>query len=461
MTDPVPSLDVLLYGEPIGTLTRLGERVLFAFDEAYVGNGVRPTLSLGFKDSLGGLIVDFRSMPAGMLPFFSNLLPEGPLRHYLAARAHVDPGNELVLLSVLGRDLPGAVSLRATGAHDRSAGDGAPDAEHPEALRFSLAGTRLKLSAVDEASGELAIPPHGVGGSWIVKLPVRELDGLAENEYAMLTLARLVGIDAPAARLVDLAAIRGLPGGLESVEGEALAVERFDRLAGGGLVHVEDFAQIFGVHPQDKSKRASYVNIASVVAAEGGEGDIVELVRRLTFSVLIGNAQMHLKNWAMRYLDRRQAMLAPAYGFVSTVAYVDCDSAALAFSRTKRFDEFTQDELAHLAARARLPCAVVLETTRETVALFREHWAAQKRHLPLSARAIERIEAHLATLPIAAAGTYSAGTGRDGHSSPRVLGAAPSTAPPPAPPPSHNRSSPSAATKRSPQAVAGARGRPY
>ena len=43
-------LDVLLYGERIGTLTRLpGDRVLFAFTEAYIANRDRATLSLSFS----------------------------------------------------------------------------------------------------------------------------------------------------------------------------------------------------------------------------------------------------------------------------------------------------------------------------------------------------------------------------------------------------------------------------
>ena len=50
----VSVLNVLLYGERIGTLTFLqGERSLFAFNDTYINNENRPTLSLSFKDSLG------------------------------------------------------------------------------------------------------------------------------------------------------------------------------------------------------------------------------------------------------------------------------------------------------------------------------------------------------------------------------------------------------------------------
>jgi serine/threonine-protein kinase HipA len=46
----------------------------------------------------------------------------------------------------------------------------------------------------------------------------------------------------------------------------------------------------------------------------------VEFLRRLVFNALIGNADMHLKNWSLIYPARRRAALAPAYDFVSTVA---------------------------------------------------------------------------------------------------------------------------------------------
>ena len=47
----VSVLDVLLYDEPIGTLTRVGgDNVLFAFNDAYIADENRPVLGLGFKD---------------------------------------------------------------------------------------------------------------------------------------------------------------------------------------------------------------------------------------------------------------------------------------------------------------------------------------------------------------------------------------------------------------------------
>ncbi len=408
MMADVSVLDVLLGGEPIGTLTHVGgDRTLFAFNDSYIENTDRPVLSLGFKDELGELITDFRPTQTRLLPFFSNLLPEDPLRTYLADRAGVKPERELFLLWMLGIDLPGAIMVRPADGdelppetRDDSSGENGHDRRRENALRFSLAGVQLKFSAIEKDGGGLTIPANGWGGSWIVKLPSQRFARVPENEFSMMTLARHVGIDVPLLELVAIDEIENLPDGMGRLEGQALAIQRFDRLPNGMSVHTEDFAQIFGVYPQDKYRRASARTIAKVIAAEGNEADIAEFIRRLTFNTLIGNADMHLKNWSMIYPDRCNAALAPAYDFVSTIAYLPDDEAALKFSRTKRFGGYSEDELSHLAAKALMPEQLVLDTARETVELFHQSWQAEKANLPLAADVIKAIEAHLKTIPM-------------------------------------------------------------
>ena len=303
---------------------------------------------------------------------------------------------------------PGAITIRPadgeawpSGAHDDEGGHDREDDRRDNALRFSLAGVQLKFSAINEVRGGLTIPAQGVGGSWIVKLPSREFAGVPENEYSMMILAGLIGMDVPRIELFDIRAIRNLPEGIGALGGKALAVERFDRLPDGETIHTEDFAQIFGVYPEKKYKKASYRSIARVIAAEGSESDIIEFIRRLTFNTLIGNADMHMKNWSIIYPDRRNAALAPAYDFLSTIPYISDPDAALNFSRTKHFAEYSEDELAHLAAKALLPEKLVLDTAHETVALFREHWQTEKTNLPLHREVIKAVEDHLETIPIA------------------------------------------------------------
>jgi len=268
------------------------------------------------------------------------------------------------------------------------------------ALRFSLAGVQLKFSAVMNAQGGLTIPARGIGGHWIVKLPSRDFKHVPENEFSMMALATMVGIDVPAIDLIDVSTIRNLPAGIDRVGSKAFIIERFDRTDDGHSIHIEDFAQVFGVHPQDKYEKASYRNLAQVIAAESGDDDIAEFIRRATFNVLIGNGDMHLKNWSLIYRDRRHAELSPAYDFVSTITYIPGDKSALKFSRGKAFSDYTVEELDHLAAKAALPRQLVLDTAQETVTLFMQRWTTEKHHLPMDQNVKLAIDKHLGTLPI-------------------------------------------------------------
>ena len=405
MMSSVSTLNVFLYDELIGTITHVGnDRALFAFTQNYIDDPARPTLSLGFKDSLGELITDFKATNTKLMPFFSNLLPEDEMRKYLAERGNINPEREFLLLWVLGQDLPGAITVKPAD------GEGLPinvtepvdeEKSHIDgAMRFSLAGVQLKFSAVQHATGGLTIPANGMGGSWIVKLPSSKFEGMPENEFSMMELARQIGINVPRIQLLDIDDIENIPHGIGQFGSRAFAIKRFDRTESGQAVHVEDFAQVFGVYPHDKYKKASMRNIAEVIGIEGREDDIAEFTRRLVFNTLIGNADMHLKNWSLIYNDKRLASIAPAYDFVSTIPYIPDETAALAVSRSKKFSDFTMDELSHLAAKARLPEKLVLDTANETLALFYEKWQSEKTNLALNSDVIKTIDKHLNVIPI-------------------------------------------------------------
>ena len=195
--------------------------------------------------------------------------------------------------------------------------------------------------------------------------------------------------------------IAGLPDGIGRLEGAAYAIRRFDRNADGGRVHMEDFAQVFGVYPADKYRQASYRAIARVLWLETGEAGITEFIRRLVFNALIGNADMHLKNWSLLYADGVTPALSPAYDFVSTLAYIPDEKAALKVARTARWDGFTEDELAYLAAKAGLPERLVLATARSTVEAFRAVWAGERAHLPIHGAIEDVIDRQLQIVPLA------------------------------------------------------------
>lgn len=382
------ALSVRLHGKQIGVINRLaGDRQIFAFDEDYIDDHERPTLSLSFKGRTGGLVTAVRPVTRRVPPFFSNLLPEGHLREYLAKLADVNPEREFFLLAVLGADLPGALVITPfenhvaedDGRHEEDAHRD-EDRRREPVLRFSLAGVQLKFSAVMEASGGLTIPADGMGGSWIVKLPSARFAAVPENEFAMLELARRTGIVVPDNRLAETAEINGLPEEARALGAKALAIRRFDRLAGGAPVHMEDFAQVFGQYPNDKYRLRSYANIAAVLWAEIGEDAVLEFVRRLVFSVVIGNADMHLKNWSLLYHDQRKPALSQGYDFVATLPYIPNDKLALSFGGSRSLSEVTPDQMRRFADTARIPAGplwrIAVETAERTAAAWTKLEAA-------------------------------------------------------------------------------------
>jgi serine/threonine-protein kinase HipA len=164
-----------------------------------------------------------------------------------------------------------------------------------------------------------------------------------------------MGMNVPELQLLNVTEIGGMPEGIGELKGQALAVRRFDR-AEKGSVHMEDFCQVFGLFPHEKYDRRTYRRIANVINLECDSSDLKEFFARLVFKTIIGNADMHLKNWSLLYPDGHRATLAPAYDFLCTLPYLpDDETAALRYVKTKKMTEFSSVELVRLAERARLP----------------------------------------------------------------------------------------------------------
>ena len=406
-------LSVRLQGERVGALVRFDDdRILFAFDQAYVERADRHVLSLSFMDESGGIRDDLRTTTRRAPPYFSNLLPEGHLREYLAASAGVNESRDYPLLELTGGDLPGAVEVvaesppitaiaagaGADGREDEVAADGA--------LRFSLAGIQLKLSAVMEAAGGLTVPARGMGGDWILKLPSASYTGMPENEYSMMKMASMAGIETADVELVRMERIGGIPAELvdEGLEGRlALAVRRFDRPGKGRRIHTEDFAQVFGVYPQRKYDRYGYIAIGRVLATYSNEAAVDQFARRLIYGAMIGNADLHLKNWSLIYRNGTTPELAPAYDLLATVAHLPDPGMALRLApRAKRWNELTTERFASLASAMGVSRNAVLRPVAETVERFHEVWEREKDHLPLSQRVAAAISRQLTIVPAAA-----------------------------------------------------------
>lgn len=387
----------------VGKLTLLtGDRAFFAFEEVYLSDANRPILSQSFFTQTGDLIPETRTIQTRLPPFFSNLLPEGHLRNYLAAKGGIKPSREFKLIELLGEDLPGAIIIKSViGASALQEKEVEMQKSLEQApYRFSLAGVQLKFSALAESTGGLTIPANGIGGDWIIKLPSQNFAYVPENEWSMLHLARNVGISVPENKLIDIGEIKGLPDLGVLAGTKALAVKRFDRGTSGKRIHIEDFAQVYGVFPDDKYGKVSYTNIANMVWTLTGEEGLVDFVKRLVVTIFIGNGDMHLKNWSFLYLDGKTPELAPAYDFVSTIPYIPDDKLALSLSGTKEMTAIDITHFKKLATKAFVPEFLTVKTVKETIEAVREVWSEKQKGYPLPKEILTRINQHIKRLKL-------------------------------------------------------------
>src|SRR5260370_33669658 len=92
--------------------------------------------------------------------------------------------------------------------------------------------------------------------------------------------------------------------------------------------------------------------MAGIVNELAGEEGVAEFIRRLVFTIGIGNADMHAKNWSLIYPDGRTPRLAPAYDFGAALRYIQGDVLALNLARRKVGGQFDLARFHRLADHA-------------------------------------------------------------------------------------------------------------
>jgi serine/threonine-protein kinase HipA len=393
----ISSLEVLLNNLKIGTIVRTpGDFNAFSLDDSYRATGGFPVLSLSLRAATGGLRKDPKPVPGALPSFFANLLPEDKLREAMEKHhaGSVRVRNDFDLLVALGSDLPGAVRVVP------SDGATAPALSHPKPkARFSLAGVQMKLSVIKNTGkgGGLTIPLGNEQGSYIAKFPSTSFPGVSENEYANLALAEAIGMEVPERELVEQSEFEGIPEEFDTLsDGKVLLVKRFDRGANGARIHVEDFAQVFGIYPSRKYEGAAYHDIAVALGVAVSTATSLEFVRRLALAVITGNGDMHLKNWSLIYRGAGdKPAIAPVYDVLSTVPYIPADAMALSLDGERSFKALNAQRWRAFANRARLPEAAVLKAVVEIVEHVDQLWWSLPERAFVPPKVLERIDTHI------------------------------------------------------------------
>ncbi len=175
--------------------------------------------------------------------------------------------------------------------------------------KMSIQGVQPKLSAVlDIANSSFKLVDNG--GLYILKPQSMLYEQAPENEDLSMRMAKLVGIEVP---------LHGLVYSKDS--SFTYFIKRFDRRPRKQKVAMEDFAQLAGLDRETKY-RYSMEKLVKVIEQYATFPAIEksDLLIRVLFNFLIGNEDMHLKNYAL-ITRNGKTTLAPAYDFInSTIA---------------------------------------------------------------------------------------------------------------------------------------------
>jgi serine/threonine-protein kinase HipA len=237
-------------------------------------------------------------------------------------------------LKLLDRNLRSLAPLGYTAAEQRQ-----------EALnragKMSIQGIQPKLSAVLRAKDGCfdIVDRHG---KFILKPPSLDFPELPENESLTMRLAGALGIEVPLHGLV-YASDRSL----------TYFIKRFDR-RGRERIPVEDFAQLSAASRETKYE-SSMEKVASVVDRFCTFPAIerVKLFERTLFSFLVGNEDMHLKNFSLISRNGRTD-LSPAYDLLNTTIALAKPAEEMALPIRGKKSNLTRNDIVNYFAGERL-----------------------------------------------------------------------------------------------------------
>lgn len=197
---------------------------------------------------------------------------------------------------------------------------------------LTVPGVQKKMSLHLDNSGatpRLTLVNYPTG--YILKPQTREYPCLPEAEYLVMQMA-------------EKAKIKTVPHALIRIKAQdnafAYITKRIDR-RDGKMLAMEDFCQLDGRLTEDKYK-GSYERCAKIIRKYSSRAglDITELFIRVVFSYIVGNSDMHLKNFSLIETDENSGsyILSDAYDMlpVNSVNPADTEQTALTINGKKR-----------------------------------------------------------------------------------------------------------------------------
>ena len=197
--------------------------------------------------------------------------------------------------------------------------------------KISIQGVQPKLSArLNIKDGKFDIVNKR--GTYIIKVQVPDRIKMPENEDVTMKMASVIGIDVPMHGLIN-----------DKGNDLNYFIKRFDRHGQISKYAVEDFAQLSEKTSTTKYD-ASTEHLIKIVDEFCTFPAIekVKLFKRLLFSFMVGNEDMHLKNFSL-ITKKGKTTLSPAYDLINSTIIMPStkEEMALPIMGTKaRFKRF-------------------------------------------------------------------------------------------------------------------------
>ena len=189
-------------------------------------------------------------------------------------------------------------------------------------MQATVPGVQEKLSMdIERIEKTTRFTIVGLQGRFILKPQTEHYTQLPENEDLTMHLAEQAGI-----AVVPHCLARFADGRLVYLS------RRIDRTPKGERIAMEDLCQLSDQLTENKY-RGSYEKISKVIQQFSSAPmlDVVNFWQLVLFSWLVGNSDMHLKNFSL-YAPSGQYMLSPAYDLVNTLVVIPVDTEELALN---------------------------------------------------------------------------------------------------------------------------------
>lgn len=189
----------------------------------------------------------------------------------------------------------------------------------------TVTGVQSKLSIdlqQDNTGGPQRLTTVGLMGRYILKPQTERFERLPEIEDLSMHLAEIAKIPT-----VPHALIRFVDGELNYI------TRRIDRTDDGQKLPMEDMCQLSGKLTEQKYQ-GSYELIAKIIEQYSSlpQLDKINYWQQVVFSWIIGNADMHLKNFSLYSPKGGKYILTPTYDQVSTKVVMPEDREEMALT---------------------------------------------------------------------------------------------------------------------------------